>query len=327
MRELTHMLRQLSDARKVLVTGGAGFIGSHLVAFWESLGAEVVTIDDLRVKPLTAVRGEFRQKPVVQMDAGDLEGVDVVFHLASHKSVPESFSRPLEYLDNIASVSHLLGLAAAVGTSRVVVASTCEVYGEAAALPSAEADPLAPRSPYAATKVALEMISRAYQEAACLGIDVTVVRFFNVYGPHERPDALVPRLCKSVLEGQPLPLEGSARQRRDLTYISDLIPRLARVTTLSSVPVLNLGSGTTHSVAEVADAVSRLHPGADARRLPERRNEIQEFRADVTLERTLLGPLTDPVGLTEGVELTYAWWESRLTTETLVQDRNKELAR
>ncbi|MFE3765089.1 NAD-dependent epimerase/dehydratase family protein [Streptomyces sp. NPDC059104] len=313
--------------RKVLVTGGAGFIGSHLVSFWESRGAEVVTIDDLRVEPLTAVRGEFRQKSVLGMDAGDLDGVDVVYHLASHKSVPESFSRPLEYLDNVASVSHLLELAAAAGTPKVVIASTCEVYGEAAALPSAEGDPLSPRSPYAATKVALEMISRAYQEAAGLGTDVTVVRFFNVYGPHERADALVPRLCKSVLEGQPLPLEGSARQRRDLTYISDLIPRLARVATVSSVPTLNLGSGVTHSVADVADAVSRLHSGAAVRRLPERKNEIQEFRADVTLERRLLGPLTAPVSLDEGVELTYAWWKSRLMTETFMQDLDKEFAR
>ncbi|MFF9819385.1 NAD-dependent epimerase/dehydratase family protein [Streptomyces sp. NPDC014006] len=159
------------------------------------------------------------------------------------------------------------------------------------------------------------------------GTDVTVARLFNVYGPHERPDALVPRLCKSALEGRPLPLEGDALQRRDLTYIADLTPRLARLAILPALPTVNLGSGVTHSVAEVAEIVRRLHARTTFEPLSERRNEIREFRADVTLERSMLGPVDRPVSLAQGVEATYAWWKAHLMTDTFTEELNKEFAR
>ncbi|MFE8944814.1 NAD-dependent epimerase/dehydratase family protein [Streptomyces sp. NPDC007856] len=309
---------------RVLTTGGAGFIGSHLADWWEAQNVQVVTVDDLRAKPLVSIRGSFKEKSVLDMEPDDLDGVDVVYHLASHKSVPESFSQPIEYLENVESVSHLLRLVAEAGTPRVIIASTCEVYGQATVLPSEEGAPLAPRSPYAATKVALEMIARAYQQAADVGVDITLVRFFNVYGPRERPDALVPSFCKSALEDGRLLLEGSGDQRRDFTYISDLIPRLARLASVRSVPTLNLGSGESHSVRDVAQILLELHQGAVVQQMPERQNEIQEFRADVTLARRLLGNGRTRVGLREGIGLTYKWWQDRLRDEVSLRHSERE---
>jgi UDP-glucose 4-epimerase len=294
----------------VLVTGGAGFIGRHLAVELLRRSCDVTIIDDLRVEPLLAPIGRTQFKPILQMTADDLVGVDAVVHLASFKSVPESFRRPLEQLDNIDSGRHLLELCAEVGVPRVVVASTCEVYGQAE-LPTAEHRPFAPRSPYAWSKTALEMLARAHQQAAVRGARITVVRLFNVYGPGERPDALVPRLCRSALLRGELPVEGSGSQRRDLSYVSDAVEDLLRVLEESPGGVVNVGTGVSWSVDDVVSVVHGLWPGARKVQLEERPCEIQEFRADVTALRRI-SPRGEPVPLEAGVRLTFDWWRHRL---------------
>lgn len=298
--------------KKVLITGGAGFIGGHLARAMAALGREVIVVDDLRVPPMISPDGTVKlvEKPVLELDADDLANVELIYHLASHKSVPRSFHQPLDYLDNVDSGRHLLNLCTAVGTPKVLVASTCEVYGQASALPTPEETPLSPRSPYAATKVGLEMIARAHQRAPGAP-EVGVVRFFNVYGPGERPDELVPRLCANLLLRNELPVEGDGSQRRDFSFVTDTVDKLIGLADRPLAPVMNIGSGRSYSVNEVIQALQEYSPGARIVHKPARINEIQEFRADTALHVGSTGNPAAPVSLLDGIRATFEWWAAR----------------
>jgi dTDP-glucose 4,6-dehydratase/UDP-glucose 4-epimerase len=301
----------------VLITGGAGFIGSHLANAWRAAGSGLRLVDDLRVAPLLPLNRSLLRKSVLEMTKADLAGVDVVYHLASDKNVPRSFDQPLQYLENLESTTHLLRLCTEMGVARVIVASTCEVYGRARNLPTGEDEPLAPLSPYAASKVAMEMVVRAYQEAGGPGLLPTVVRFFNVYGPGERPDAVIPRFCAGALTDGVLPIEGAGTQRRDFSYIDDVVDRLVRLVPIDSVPVINLGSGVSTSISEIARIVSAVRHGVVAVHRDSRRNEIGEFTADITLQQMLLARSAPVVRLEEGIARTLEWWsesEERLAS-------------
>ncbi|MGW7259923.1 NAD-dependent epimerase/dehydratase family protein [Streptomyces sp. NPDC054834] len=295
----------------VLITGGAGFIGAHLARHLAARNADVVVVDDMRVEPMMSPEGigKLMEKSVLDMTAADLDGIDLVYHLASHKSVPRSFKQPLDYLDNVDSGRHLLELCATAGVKRVIVGSTCEVYGQAKTLPTSEDAPLSPRSPYAASKVALEMIAQAYQRSA--GTEVGIVRFFNVYGPGERPDALVPRLCANLLLKGELPVEGTGGQRRDFTYITDVVRKLAGLAESHLAPVVNLGSGRSYSVNEIVELLQATTPGTEVVHKRERTNEISEFRAATAVQERLLDDAAPTVGIADGVSQTLAWWATR----------------
>ncbi|ATE54304.1 MULTISPECIES: NAD-dependent epimerase/dehydratase family protein [Actinosynnema] len=302
--------RTAARTERVLITGGAGFIGAHLAAELTARGCAVVPVDDLRVAPLQPPPAGLLVKSVLDLDRSDLDGITAVYHLASHKSVPESFERPLDYLDNVDSGRHLLRLCEQAGTPRVLVGSTCEVYGNSLALPNTEAAPLAPRSPYASSKVALEMIARNHQQRR--GSRVTVVRLFNVYGPGERADALVPALCLRAAQGRGLPIEGTGRQCRDFSYVADTVHKLAGLLHAPPAPTVNLGSGRSRSVLEVAALLREIRPGLELEFQPGRRDEIDEFRADTTVQDGLLGLPPAVTGMREGVRRTYDWWAAGL---------------
>ncbi|MGW7544679.1 NAD-dependent epimerase/dehydratase family protein [Streptomyces sp. NPDC054770] len=292
-----------------LITGGAGFVGGHLATALRGAGIEVRNIDDLRVTPLIAPPEDLLRKSVLEMGPDDVADVDVVYHLASEKSVPLSFERPLQYLENLESTTHLLKLCAGAGVRRVIIASTCEVYGQAEKLPTDEAQPFAPRSPYAASKVAMEMVTKTFQQAAATDTAATIVRFFNVYGPGERPDAVIPRFCVGALTDRSLPIEGTGVQRRDFSYIGDIVQRLVALPSVEPVPVVNLGSGTATSILEVGSIIRSLCPDSTVDWTQPRTNEIQEFRADVSLQQCLLPVGTPTTGLREGVSRTLRWWQ------------------
>ncbi|MFI2077589.1 NAD-dependent epimerase/dehydratase family protein [Streptomyces triculaminicus] len=305
-------MQRNSSKDRILITGGAGFIGGHLARALAAHGAEVTVLDDLRVPPMIPPEGtgKFLEKPVLELEERDLSDVRLVYHLASHKSVPRSFKQPLDYLDNVDSGRHLLALCTGVGVPKVVVGSTCEVYGEADVVPTPETSPLSPRSPYAASKVGLEMVARAHQRASGVP-EVGVVRFFNVYGPGERPDALVPRLCANLLTRNELPVEGDGEQRRDFTYITDVVDKLIALADRTLAPVVNFGSGQSFSVNDVVRILQKNSPDAKVTPKQSRPNEIMEFRANTALQTWQIGPGPDSVDIEKGIRLTLAWWESR----------------
>ncbi|WP_432570112.1 NAD-dependent epimerase/dehydratase family protein [Kineococcus sp. SYSU DK005] len=308
--------------QRVLVTGGAGFIGRAVSSAFLARSVAVDVVDDLRVAPLQQPLGNLMVKSVLDMDESDLDGVEVVYHLASHKSVPESFDRPLEYLDNIDSGRHLLRLCAASSVSRVIIGSTCEVYGNASMLPSAEHSPMSPMSPYAASKVALEMLARAHQQSRGQ-VEVTIARLFNVFGPGERTDALVPRLCHSALVRAELPIEGSGLQRRDLSYVDDTVDKLVALARGPYVPVVNVGSGRSWSVRDVALQIQQLAADATFVDLPGRRNEIAEFCADTSVMDSLHPRARAATPVPIGIARTFDWWSQR-TTGTSTSHRSFE---
>lgn len=296
---------------RVVITGGAGFVGHHLGWTLHAMGHEVRSIDDLRQQPLMSLVGELTVANCVDAQSSDLQGVDVVYHLASDKSVPGSFDRPVEYLENVDAGRAILSAAIEARVPRVFVASTCEVYGNTRKPPNIETDSLRPESPYACSKVGLEMVARAFQ-ASATATDITILRLFNVFGPGERPDAVVPRFCAQAVAGSPLSIEGEGTQRRDLSFVDDTIDRMVGLlgpTTLP--PQLNIGSGTSVSINWVASQINRI-AGRSADHIvrePPRRNEISQFVSDTGLLRQVLN-MSDPQShhLLLGLSATYRWW-------------------
>jgi len=284
-------------------------LGVHLATAMREAGSEVRIVDDLRATPLITPCEDLLRKRVLDMSPEDVADVDVVYHLASEKSVPLSFGRPAQYLENVESTIHLLKLCVGAGVGRVIIASSCEVYGQAKKLPTDEAQAFAPKSPYAASKVAMEMAAKAFQTSQLTDTAVTLVRCFNVYGPGERPDAVVPRFCLGALTDGGLPIEGSGLQRRDFSYVSDIVNRLVALPTVEPVPVINLGSGEAFSILEVGSIIRSLRPESTLRWTEARDDEIQELRADVSLQQCLLSVNSPSIGLREGVSRTLQWWE------------------
>ncbi|WP_242625505.1 NAD-dependent epimerase/dehydratase family protein [Streptomyces sp. BK022] len=301
-----------------LITGGAGFIGGHLARALRQDGTTVRSVDDLRVAPLIKPDGNLLIKRVSDLTVDDVEGVDVVYHLASDKSVPLSFEAPLQYLENLESTEHLLRLCAVVDVPRVIIASTCEVYGRARTRPTPENEPLAPLSPYAASKVAMEMVARVHRHSAPLRNRVSVVRFFNVFGPGERPDAVIPRFCLGALTDGLLPVEGAGTQRRDFSFIDDVVDVLRRMPMAEPVPVINIGSGFTVSVLEIAEAIKGFCPRAEVKHVGGRQEEIPEFWADTAAQRTLVARPAVHADVREGIRKTLDWWASTSLVQNTV---------
>lgn len=194
----------------ILISGGAGFIGSHLASRFRQDGRSVVVVDSLAVQPLLPTVGRLVHKDVATLTIDDLRDVACIYHLAAHKSVPRSFQNAPFYLENVTAATRFLELMAESHIARIIFASTCEVYGQSPIQPISESCPGDPRSPYAVSKLAVDMMAKVYRRVH--GLNLTVARLFNIYGPGERPDAVVPFFCHQLLSGEPIGIEGDGRK-------------------------------------------------------------------------------------------------------------------
>lgn len=308
---------------RVVVTGGAGFIGSHLVARLAADGDSVTVVDDLSsgrrehvghlggVRLVVADLANPADHPLV---AAAVEGVEVVFHLAAARAVTRSVDDPLgaHHANATASLA-LLEAARVAGVRRVVLASSSSVYGDAAEVPTPESAALGPRSPYAVTKLAAEQYGRVY--ARLHGMEVVALRLFNVYGPRQSPDGpyaqAIPRFAAALLAGRPATVNGDGLQRRDVAFVDDVVAAFVAAASAPAGVVtgraFNVGSGTDHSVLELVDAVARSC-GADPLVChgPERPGDVWRTRADVRAAARDLGwaPRTS---LETGLARTMAW--------------------
>jgi UDP-glucuronate 4-epimerase len=258
---------------RVLVTGGAGFIGSALSRQLAEQGDDVVVVDCLRPNydPVhkranldwvrSASPGSVRIEEIDLVEA-DLdrvfEGVDLVCHLAGQPGVRPSWGDGLRayVADNILATERVLAAASRAGVQRVLYASSSSVYGEAARYPCHEDDLPRPSSPYGVTKLAGEHLVVAHAEVH--GLPTVALRYFSVYGPRQRPDMGVRRLVDAAVSGSPFPLYGDGRQIRDMTYIDDVVAAttLAARADLQPGTVLNVAGGAPVRLVDLIDLVA-----------------------------------------------------------------------
>ena len=245
-----------------LITGGAGFIGSHLARRLASKG-EVVVLDDLssgRTSNLEDVTCQFIQGSILEAKklSEALQGVTHVFHLAAMVSVPESVQKPdLCRKINVEGTRRVLDSASQAGAKRVVLASSCAVYGNEPTLPKTENLPPSPLSPYASSKLEGEKLF------ASASLPAIALRFFNVYGPRQDPQgpyaAAVPKFIEAATTGSPLTIHGDGLQTRDFIYVEDVASALIHVATESSCHgIYNVASGHSVSILDLARTILRV---------------------------------------------------------------------
>jgi UDP-glucuronate 4-epimerase len=314
--------------RNVLVTGGAGFIGSHLVARLLAEGQWRVTVlDDFNdfydpalkrrnVEPYLG-REEFALREADIRDRAALDEIfretkfDIIVHLAARAGVRPSLAEPVLYTEtNIDGTVNLLELARAHSVRQFVFGSSSSVYGENEKVPFAEDDPVnRPISPYAATKAAGELLCHTYSHL--FGLRSVCLRFFTVYGARQRPDLAIHKFARLISEGKPIPVFGDGTTRRDYTYVEDIIAgvRAAMDYEASDYEVVNLGGSRTVSLSELIALLEReLGRKALIDRQPSQPGDVPQTYADVSKARRLLG--YDPrTPIEEGIRRFVEWYK------------------
>ncbi len=266
---------------KSLVTGGAGFIGSHIVQTLLEQGRKVRVLDNFSTgkhENLEELRQQFKgdQLEVLEGDVRDasaldpaVRGVDVIFHEAAFVSVPQSMEEPQACFDvNITGTSMLFEAARRAGVRRAVVASSAAVYGESDALPLVEETPLQPKSPYAVSKRVDELYAELF--TGSFGFEVVALRYFNVYGPRQRPDlmyaAAVPIFARRLLDGKPVTFFGDGGQTRDLINVRDIVRAnlVASEHPAAAGRIFNICTGIETRLLDLLDVMYELLPNAPA---------------------------------------------------------------
>ncbi len=301
-----------------LVTGGAGFIGSHLVERLVTIGATVRVLDNLStgfLKNLEPLKNRIQWIEGDSSDAGvtrtAVNGCHYVFHLAALASVPQSMAEPLRSHQHCATNTlTILDAAANAKVKRVVFAGSSSAYGDEPFVSKRETDPLAPLSPYAAAKLAGEMYCRAY--AASFGLETVVLRYFNIFGPRQDPNsqysAVIPRFVAKILSGEQPIVYGDGGQSRDFCYVQNVVDAnlLAATVPNASGTVANIGCGQSTTLLELLEQLSRLlGEPITAKFEPARAGDVRQSLADITTARTVLGyePRVSVVdGLRESIE-------------------------
>ena len=265
--------------KKYLVTGGAGFIGSHITRALLEQGAHVRILDNFssgKRENIEALIQQFNgsQLEVLEGDVRDashvteaVRGVEVIFHEAAFVSVPQSMHEPQECFDvNITGTSLLFDAARKSGARRAVVASSAAVYGESDALPLVEETPLQPLSPYAVSKRVDEMYAELFTNS--FGFEVAALRYFNVYGPRQRPDSMyaaaVPIFARRLLDGKPVTVFGDGGQTRDLINIHDVVHAnlIASEHPNAAGKIFNICTGVETRLLDLLDVLYQLFPEA-----------------------------------------------------------------
>lgn len=302
-----------------IVTGGAGFIGSHLCRALIKSGRRVRVVDNLSSGRLSNLAGLSESYPqaleFVEADIRDLhnlrpcfQGAGDVYHLAAMTSVEQSVQEPETcHAVNSTGTLHVLCCARDAGASKVVLASSCAVYGSAAQSPCQESQLPQPMSPYAVSKLSAEHYARVFDEL--YGLQALSLRYFNVYGPGQDPRspyaAVIPRFIARLLDGKPPVIYGDGRQSRDFVHVEDVVSaNLMAARSAQGGLVLNIASGRSHDLNQLAAALNRIL-GRDLKPVHEaaRSGDVRRSEADIGLARRLIG-YAPRIGYEEGLRKT-----------------------
>ncbi len=291
---------------RILVTGGAGFIGSHLVEKLVGEGHEIAVLDDfndfydpqIKRRNLAAVADKIALHEVDLRDAAKVRGVfdsadfDAVIHLAARAGVRPSIGNPQLYYDaNVDGTLHLLEASRTVGLKRFIFASSSSVYGLAKTVPFSEELHLTQTvSPYAATKIAGEFLCSTYSHL--YNMRVVALRFFTVYGPRQRPDLAIHQFTRRIWNGKPIDQFGDGTTRRDYTYIDDIIQGVVASLGYEGplFDIFNLGENQTIELKDLIAAIeAALGRKAKINYLPEQPGDVPLTCADISKAQRLLG--------------------------------------
>lgn len=285
-----------------LVTGGAGFIGSHLVEALLQEGRRVRVLDNLttgRLENLAPVlprlefsEGDIRDEAIVHQA---MAGVELVFHLAALVSVPQSMARPHEAESiNVMGTLNLLQAARAAGVRRLVLSSTCAIYGDEPTLPKTETMPPQPQSPYAISKLAAEQYCQLFTTA--FGLETVALRYFNVFGPRQDPaspySGVISIFVERLSQGLPVTIFGSGEQTRDFVFVSDVVRAnlLAAQAPEAAGQLFNVGTGRATTINQLFAALSqKLHYDRPPLYHPSRPGDVLHSYADAGRAAALLG--------------------------------------
>lgn len=312
---------------RILVTGGAGFIGSHLSEKFLGQGHEIAIIDDLNDYYLPALKQRnlesVRSAGNVAFHHLDICDKDAVFriaedfrpeamiHLAARAGVRPSLLEPFLYERvNIHGTLVLLEAARLAKTKKFVFASSSSVYGVTQQVPFREDDPsILPISPYAATKIAGEKI--CYTWSHLYGIDAVCLRFFTVFGPRQRPDLAIRKFTESIRRGKPIPVFGELTTARDYTFVADIVGGIiAALHHDTRFDVFNLGNSSPATLGEMIETIERVvGKKAILERLPAQPGDVPLTYADISKAKTLLG-YQPKTSLEEGLRKFLAWYEA-----------------
>ena len=305
-----------------MVTGGAGFVGSHLVDALIQGATDVVVVDNLEtgyrenVNPAAElVIGDVADEETI---ASAVRGADVVFHLAAARAVLRSVEHPRESdRANTGGTLNVLESARSAGVRRVVITSSSSVYGGADVTPTPESAPLVPRSPYAVSKMAGEHYARVYWELH--GMETVALRLFNVFGPRQRPEsayaAVIPLFIAALREGTPPQVHGEGTQSRDFTFIEDTV---AAFLAAGRAPadrcvgkVYNIAGGREHSLIELLGVLRHLlQSNIEAVHVERRAGDVDRSCADASAAERDLG-WSAKTPFEEGLAETVAWFAAR----------------
>jgi nucleoside-diphosphate-sugar epimerase len=307
---------------RALVTGCAGFIGSNLVDSLLADGHEVLGIDcfndNYQRAPKLANLKQARDCDAfefvpIDLARGDLldvvEECDTIFHLAAEPGVRSSWGNRFELYvrNNVLATQRLLEAAVAAPRRRVVYASSSSVYGNAAELPTHESATPAPFSPYGVTKLAGEHLCGLYRDNH--GLETVSLRYFTVYGPRQRPDMALHRFCLAAISGEPITIFGDGRQRRDFTFVHDVVAATRAAATAPNVPsrIYNIGGGSQISIQSVLELLAGVaNRPLDVRYDGSEAGDVRETSADTTRAVQELG-YRPSITFEEGLRQEFEW--------------------
>ena len=307
----------------VLVTGGAGFIGSHLAAALVESGARVRIIDDLSTGHLKNVDAIASKVDFVQASVGDeqslrraISDVELVFHEAAIPSVPRSVERPVESHDASINATFSLLLAARdQKVRRVIYAASSSAYGDQPDLPKREDMRPAPLSPYAVGKLLGEYYCQVFTNV--YGLETVSLRYFNVFGPRQDPGSqysgVISRFMSALVDGEQPVIYGDGEQSRDFTYVSNVVDANFRAAQSPEAvgKIINIANSARTTLNELLETMKRITGKLNVtpRYEAPRAGDIRDSLADLTVARTVLG-YEPSVDLEEGLRLTFDWWKS-----------------